>query len=146
MSSHWRHGQEERNKLGSSPCFSGRTLWNQTRPSPVRTGLPRVTGQIPGGRTRIIKVSNHLVRPWPRGLWSDGNQEVTRLPCGVTAAAGTHPVLHSGPCPDVTCSGQIWSPVNVNVQPSPGETLTAVCSDVQDQRTEDVFPDRPHMF
>lgn len=95
-------GQEERNKLGS--CFSGRTLWNQTRPGSVRNGLPRVTSQIPGRRTRIIKVSNHLVRPWPRGLWSDGNQEGTHLPCGVTAAAGTHPVLHNGPCPDVLVS------------------------------------------
>lgn len=39
----------------------------------------------------IVKVSDHLGRPWPDGVMFDRNQLVTGLPCGVTAAAGTHP-------------------------------------------------------
>lgn len=54
------------------------------------TGLPRVARQIPCGEFMNTKVSDHLGRPWPGSVTFDGNQLVTSLPCGVTAAAGTH--------------------------------------------------------
>lgn len=39
----------------------------------------------------ILKISNHLGHPGPCGVSFDGNQLMTNLLCGVTAAAGAHP-------------------------------------------------------
>lgn len=58
--------------------------------------IPCVTGQIPRGEFMIIEVGDHLGRPWPGGVSFDENQLVTGLPCGVTAAAGTHPSSMNG--------------------------------------------------
>lgn len=54
-------------------------------------GLPCVRRQVPGGELMILKVSSHLGHPGPRGVAFDGNQLMTDLLCGVTAAAGAHP-------------------------------------------------------
>lgn len=54
-------------------------------------GLPCVRRQIPGGEFMILKVSSHLGHPGPRGVSFDGNQLMTDLLCGVTAATGAHP-------------------------------------------------------
>ena len=54
-------------------------------------GLPCVTRQIPRGELVIVEVGDHLGRPWPDRVTFDGNQLMTGLLCGVTAAAGAHP-------------------------------------------------------
>lgn len=98
----------------------------------------------------ITKVSDHLGRPWPSSVTFDGNQLVTSLPCGVTAAAGTHPPkVHKVPLSwmirdFISLKPHLWllgmldflfprflSPVNVtllkySLQPSTAVSLTAL--------------------